>query len=565
MRLVDFVVDSLIQYGSDQWFVLTGNGSMYINDAMAKRKDLKYISARNESAAPMMAEAYSRLTNKIGVVCVTAGPGSTNAIPGLAEAFWDSAPVLIISGQNPVNQINTKLRTYGTAGFDIIPSVKNMTKYSITVNDPNEIKYHLEKAIFIAKNGRPGPVWIDLPMDVQFSEINPNDLIGFSSEFIESKIENIEIEEIYGLINESSKPLILAGHGVRIAEGQKELIDLIEFLEIPVITSRLGKDLIAGNHHLNLGQPGLKGEIFSPEILKSCDLLISLGCRLPVQMVGDNHENFNDDIKIVMIDIDRDEIASKSKYLHKSINADAKIFLQKMISCKYLFKNNIKLIDWKEYCKKLKKLNPIDKVFKKSNPIDLYYFMSRIDLLAPENAVFVTDAGSNYYVGGQVYKYNKSNQREITAGTSAAMGLSIPLAIGAAYAKPDSVILAVTGDGSLELNVQELKTISYYNLNIKLFVINNGGYASMKEWQDTYFEGTRVGTGTGDTHTEMLDLKKVAMAFDMPYVKIDDYKQIDVQLDKEIKKFGPMFIEVMTDQNGMILLPFNNKESSVLS
>lgn len=565
MRLVDFVVDKLIQYGSDQWFVLTGNGSMYINDAMAKRKDLKYISARNESAAPMMAEAYSRLTNKIGVVCVTAGPGSTNAIPGLAEAFWDSAPILIISGQSPVNQINTKLRTYGTAGFDIIPSVKSMTKYAVTVNDPNEIKYHLEKALFIAKNGRPGPVWIDLPMDVQFAEINPNDLIHYSNDTKKVELKHSEIEEIYSLINNAHKPLILAGHGVRIAEAEEEFLNLIEFLKIPVITSRFGKDLIAGNHELNLGQLGLKGEIYSPEILKSCDLLLSLGSRLPTQIVGDNHENFSDSIKIIMIDIDSDEIEAKSGYIHKSIKNDVKIFLDRMISSKNLYEKNIKLSQWEERCKKLKNQNPINKVFKKSNPIDLYYFMSRIDLLAPEDAIFITDAGSNYYVGGQVYKYNKKNQREITAGTSAAMGLSIPLSIGAAHARPGSIILAVTGDGSLELNVQELKTISYYNLNIKLFVINNGGYASMKEWQDTYFEGTRVGAGTGDTHAEMLNLRKVAMAFDMPYLKIDDFEKIDTQLQNEFKKDGPMFIEVMTDEEGMILLPFNNKESSVLS
>ena len=565
MRLVDYLVDKLINYGSDQWFVLTGNGSMYLNDAMAKRSEIKYVSARNESAAPMMAEAYSRLTNKVSVVCVTAGPGSTNAIPGLAEAYWDSAPIIVISGQNPVNQINTKLRTYGTAGFDIIPSVQSMTKYAVTVTDPLEIRFHIEKAMHLATSGRPGPVWIDLPMDIQFADISPDTLVGFENIPNEASIPIKEIEQIYNLINKASKPLILIGHGVRIARAEDELIQLIEFLEIPIVSSRLGRDLVTDNHKLNLGQPGLKGEIYSPEILKSCDLLVSLGCRLPVQMIGDNYENFNEDIKIVMIDIDQDEIENHKSFINQSFNVDVKFFLQQMLFNKNLYLKNKEIDIWHKHCIGLKKENPINKVFKKSNPIDLYYFMSRIDVLAPEDTVFITDAGSNYYVGGQVYKFNKLNQREITAGTSAAMGLSIPLAIGSAYARPNSVIMAVTGDGSLELNVQELKTISFNNLNIKLFVINNGGYASMKEWQDNYFEGTRVGTGTGDTQSEMLNLKKVASAFDMPYLRIDDYQKIDECILSEINKIGPVFVEVMTDENGMILLPFNNKDSSVLS
>ena len=565
MRLVDYLVDKLIDYEANQWFVLTGNGSMYLNDAMAKRNEISYISARNEAAAPMMAEAYSRLTNKVGVVCVTAGPGSTNAIPGLAEAFWDSAPLIVISGQNPVNQINTKLRTFGTAGFDIIPAIEPVTKYAITVNDPKQIRYHVEKAFHIATTGRPGPVWIDLPMDVQFADIDPNSLPAYENKFENKEIPLKKIQRIFNLINSSSKPLILVGHGVRISRSEAKLIELIELLEIPIITSRLGKDLLPYNHYLNMGQPGLKGEIYSPELLQSSDLLISLGCRMPVQMIGDKYENFNKDIKVVMIDIDKNEIENHETILTESINIDVGIFLDELILNIDLYKKNENLDKWFSKCNELKSNNPIESIFKKTNPIDLYYFMSRLDSLSPPDTVFITDAGSNYYVGGQVYKYNKSNQREITAGTSAAMGLSIPLAIGSAIARPNSVIMAVTGDGSLELNVQELKTISYYNLNIKLFVINNGGYASMKEWQDTYFEGTRVGVGTGDIRSEMLELENIAKAFDMPYLKIDDYQLIDDIIRKEIKKTGPTFIEVVTNENGSILLPYNNKNSSVLS
>jgi len=568
MRVVDYITDKLLKIGSDTWFVLTGNGSMYLNDAIAKRPEISTLSARNEAAAPMMAEAYARLSGKLGVVCVTAGPGATNSIPGIAEAYWDSAPILILSGQSPISQVNEKVRTYGTAGFNILPAVEAMTKYAVIIKNKNEVRYELEKSIYLALNGRPGPVWLDLPMDIQSAEINPEDQRSYQpieEEKYDSKnLIDEKVEKIYSNLDSSSSPLILIGNGIRQSKTTEEFIDLIEYLNIPFITSRFGKDLVPMDHHLNLGQPGLKGELYSPEIMKGCDYLLSLGCRMPVQMVGENFENFNSDIKIDMIDIDINELLFHKKNIDISINCCLKDGVQSLLSKKKIFQISEKKNSWLNFCQKLKITKNIETKFHHKNPIDLYLLMSRLDCLSKANDIFITDAGSNYYVGGQVYRYNKTGQREISAVSSAAMGLTIPLSIGAACTDRDKLIIAVTGDGSLELNIQELKTISYYNLNIKLFVINNGGYLSMKKWQDNFFDGRRIGTGTDDEANDMLNLHKVAIAFDIDYHLIKDYQSLDNDINNVLKKDGPQFVEVICDHNQEIIHPFN-ETSTVLS
>jgi acetolactate synthase-1/2/3 large subunit len=568
MRVVDYIADELINLGSNTWFVLTGNGSMYINDAIAKRPEISTLSARNEAAAPMMAEGYSRLSGKLGVVCVTAGPGATNSIPGLAEAYWDSAPIIVLSGQSPVSQVNEKVRSYGTAGFNVLPSVEKMTKYAVMIDDKNNVRYEFEKAVYLALNGRPGPVWIDLPMDIQSAEIDPSSQNSYDPESGNSldcqELINTKVQEVLKNLSNAKNPLILLGNGIRQSNSIDKCRELIEFLEIPFITSRFGKDLIPKNHNLNFGQPGLKGELYSPDIMGNCDYLLCLGSRMPVQMVGENIENFKKDITIDMVDIDIDEIFFHEKNINLSINCCLSDAISSLLAKKNLFKKSENLDDWLNYCNDLKIKKNIETKINYKNPIDLYLLMSKLDSLSKENDVFITDAGSNYYVGGQVYNHNKKGQREISAVTSAAMGLSIPLSIGAACADRSRLIIAVTGDGSLELNIQELKTISFYGLNIKLFVINNGGYLSMKKWQDNFFEGRRIGTGTDEDVNDMLDLEKVAAAYDVHYSLIKDYKTLDEDIKKIFNSKGPQFIEVICDHNQEIIHPFN-ETSTVLS
>ena len=563
MRLVDYVMKFLEEKGVEAAFVLTGNGAMYINDAIAKCKKISYYTARHEAAAPMMAESYSRLTNKPSMVCVTSGPGATNSISGLAEAWVDSGKVIVLSGQAPLKQIpKEKIRGFGTAGIDIIPVVKPLTKYAVTITNPYEIKFHLEKAFYLMNSGRPGPVWIDLPMDIQYFNINTKKLIGFDfNHFHKEKYESYDLDFLIYSLEKSKKPLFILGHGVRQSGSINLMKNILNRLKIPFALSRLAQDLFPYSMENNMGQVGRRGQRYSKKLLSEADFVLSIGCRLSTPLAGENLSHFSKNAFISMVDCDSEELSFHDHRLNLAIQSDVKLFLNK-------FKtniNNLNLSQWRIWgnsCRKLKKTFPIIDVKKtiEKKPMDLYYFMSSLDEVATKNSVMITDAGSNYYVGGQAYKF-ELGQREITSGAYAAMGLTIPLSIGAAIAKPKFNILAVTGDGSLELNVQDLKTISYYHFNIKLFVINNGGYASMRNWQDSFFDGRRIGSDS-ETGAEMLNLKKVAEAFDMDHLIMDDPKKIHEDLKKIINKKGPLFIEVITDHNQKIIQPY---EESLLS
>jgi len=557
MRVADYIANFLIAKDVQDIFMLTGYGAMYINDAI-EISGINYYATRNEAAAPMMAEAYARLKGKLGVACVTAGPGATNALPGLAEAFVDSAPIMIISGQVETEHTtyNSKLplRTYGTAEINIIPIVKPLTKYAKFLDNPNDVQYVLEKAYHAAISARPGPVWIDVPMDIQNSIIDINKLRSYNPPDNKLTIQSNDLDFILKKINSAKNPLIVAGQGIRQGKAEDQFKEFLNNFKIPVLFSRLGQDLLPHNHPYVYGQAGLKGSKYCKKIMNSSDLVLSLGCRLAPQFVGLNFEAF-DKAEIIMVDIDKAEIDKLGDSVDYSINSDVKLFLEE-INNKSSGINFPSWDNWINYCDDLKKRNPIVVESQEKNPIDLYYFMKILGELSHERNVLVTDAGSNYYVGGTVWNFEKG-QREICSGTNAAMGTTIPLAIGCAVAEPNFQILAVTGDGSLELNIQELKTISHYSYNIKLFVINNGGYVSMKKWQDDVFDGRRIDTSES-TGAGTLNLKKIADAFDLDYIKIDDYKKINDQLIELMNNPNPVFVEVVTDNQQSIVEAFRD-------
>jgi acetolactate synthase-1/2/3 large subunit len=561
IRVADYIAHFLEQRGVMDIFMLTGNGAMYLNDAIGQSA-IRFYAARNEAAAPMMAAAYARIKQSLGAVCVTSGPGSTNAVPGLAEAWVDSAPILVLSGQVQLNHTTYRadtpgLRTFGTAEINIISIVEPLTKYAAMVDDPGLIRYHLEKAAHLATTGRPGPVWLDIPMDVQYALVDAEKLKGYvppKGRRFESHLA-VSVDAVMELLKDSHRPLLVGGHGIRQAGAISELRNLLEASGLPILFSRLGQDILPYSHPNNFGQAGLKGSRYCGGIMKSADLVIALGCRLAIQLVGHNFDNFSPDAKVVMVDIDKAELTKPGVHIDLPIHADVKEFMAKLNQ--RLAED--KLVDrgaWLRYCQDLKQQHPMVSPGQRTNPIDLYYFMERLDALAEANHIFTTDAGSNYYVGGQVYRFERG-QREITSGAFAAMGLSIPLAIGASIADRDAQILAVTGDGSLELNIQELKTISHYGLNIKLFVINNGGYVSMRNWQDGFFEGRRLDTAQ-TTGSGTLNLRNIADAFDLDYLQIESVDEIDDKLRLAMKDSRPIFVEVMCDQYQKIQEPLKD-------
>lgn len=559
MRVADVIAKFLKHRGVDSIFMLTGNGAMYINDAI-EQSGIQYYCARNEAALPMMAAAYARYRQSLAAICLTSGPGSTNAIPGLAEAFVDAAPIMIFSGQVQRSHTthNLKLpdiRSFGTAEIDIIPIVKPLTKYAVMINEPTSIRYHLEKAAHLALSGRPGPVWIDVPMDIQFARIDEAILEGY---FPDREAEQMpqasdrDIERVVVALKSAKRPLIMGGHGIRQAGAISEFKTFLETSNTACLFSRLGQDILPHSHPNVFGQAGIKGTRSCKQIMRDADFVLSLGCRLAIQLVGHQFEAFNEKAQVAMVDVVSDELKKPGVRIELPIHSDVRVFLEKM-NARLTQEKLPDYSRWISFCQKLRKENPMVTKEMTGDPINLYYFMSRLDALADERHIFTTDAGTNYYVGGQVYHFEKG-QRELTSGTFAAMGLSIPLAIGAAIAAPDKQVLAVTGDGSLELNIQELKTMSHYNLNIKLFVINNGGYVSMRNWQDHFFEGRRIDTEE-NTGIGTLNLEKIAGAFDLPYARIEKVSEIDDKVRELIAQNGPVFVEVFTDQNQRVIEP----------
>lgn len=562
IRVADYIAQFLVDKGVEDIFVLTGNGSMYLNDGIASQPRLNYIAARHETAATLMAESYARLKQSLGAVCVTSGPGAANAVSGLVEAWVDSAPIMVISGQvqktHTTRLANTpNLRTFGNAEIDIISIVKPITKYAEMITEPGTIRYHLEKAFHLATTERPGPVWIDVPMDIQSALVDPALLLEFSPSHEVTPLESIQpkLKELISLLKKAKKPLFVAGHGVRQSKSIKEFKKLIKSLDIPVMFSRLGLDILPFSDPRNVGLGGIKGQRYCKNITSQTDLVVSFGNRLSIPFVGYKSGEFAPNAKKVMIDIEESELLKPGINIDLPIRADLKIVISELT--RLLKKEKLpNTKSWLKYCQKLKIDYPMITPEMKENPINLYHFMSRLDTLSKKNNIFITDAGSNYYVGGQVYKYQKG-QRELTSGAFAAMGLTVPLAIGASIGDKKAQILAVTGDGSIELNIQELKTTSYYNLNIKLFVINNGGYVSMRNWQDNFFEGRRIGSDD-DTGAETLNFKDIAQAFSLSYESIKDVGEIDAKIRKVIKDDKPMLIEVFCDDKQKIIEPIED-------
>lgn len=545
IRVADYIADFINRQGVEDIFMLAGGGSIYLDDGVACHEHLNPVCVRNEATAPMMAEAYARLTGNLGAVYVTTGPGGANAVAGLTEAWVDSAPILVISGQVQRDQTSynaniRELRTLGIQELNIAAIVASITKYVVMINDPEKIRYHLEKAVHIARTGRPGPVWLDIPMDVQSATVDESELEGYSPE---PKVRSdIHTKEIIALLKKAKRPLVIAGQGIRIAGVVDKFKNLVENLGIPVVFSRLGQDLLPFSHPNNCGHGGMKGLPAAARVMKEADLVLSLGSRLAVPFVA---TGFADDATIVMVDLDEAELTKPGAKIAVPVQADVGDVITSLLDSDETLQSYDK---WLRTCQKYKETYGI--VPPQCNPIDLYYFISRLDALAGPNHVFVSDAGSSYYVTGQMLHF-EHGQREITSGAFASMGLGIPLAIGCAIADKGAQVLAVTGDGSFELNMQELKTMAQYNLNVKLFVINNGGYASIRAHQDRLFEGRYIGSD----YEQVLNFRKVANVFGLPYHLIESYEQVDSAIQRVTTDCGPALIEVVCDNNQRIIEP----------
>ena len=553
MRLADFVIDFLAKKNIKKVFTVSGGGSIFLCDALFKTKKLKYISCHHEQAVAFAAESYSRLKNKTGAALVTTGPGGTNCLTGVACCWIDSVPTMFISGQVYLDQTikKTRLRQIGVQEIDIISMVKNFTKYSVLIKKPNEILYHLEKAYYETTNGRPGPVWIDIPADIQNAEIDINKLKRFNPPKTKKKLNKLDnqIKKIAKLLAKSKRPVIHVGHGGRISNCAEKLRKLVDRYKIPFALTWNASDLVESSHPSYIGRPGAFAERGSNFIIQNADLYISVGTRLPFMVTGYNSKDFARKAKIVMIDIDSKELKNTRVLANYKLKTDAGYFLDKLV--KELPKKIHLDKNWTDYCRKVRKKYPIvlDQYKKQKKTINSYYFIDILSEILKPKDVVVTDMGLSFVGTHQAFKVKKG-QRVFTNSGHAPMGWGLPAAIGAYYASIESKgkknIICLTGEGGLQMNIQELATVLHHKIPIKIFIYNNGGYLTIKQTQQLGFESRIMGSDY-ESGLSFPNYKLISKSHSIKYFKISDTKKIKNSVLKILKINEPVICELILD------------------
>ena len=552
MKLTDYIVSFFEKQGVQDVFMLSGGGCMHLINSFGSSRKMRYWCLHHEQAVAMATEAYGRFTQKLGVCVVTCGPGATNTITGLLGAYQDSSPCVFISGQAKRAQtvhncgING-LRQFGQQEVDIIPIVSSITKYAVMINKPEEIRYHLEKAVYLARNGRPGPVWIDVPLDVQNSEIDENNLKGFVPVPQAMRATDAEIRMMADLIQVSRRPVIVAGQGVRIAGACEELKQLVEQYDIPVVNSFLGIDVLDGESKCNIGRIGVKGSRAGNFTLQNADLVIAIGSRLSVSSIGFQPEYFAREAKVVVVDIDEAEHKKNMVRIDQLVLADAKDVIVSLAT--YLKKNSSSMRPFSRWLETANRWKDKFSVFlpqyeDDSQGINYYKFIDLLNANLCKEMPVVADAGSAFYVTSQAI-HLKEDERYVPSGALATMGYTLPAAIGIAVANEGRPVIGITGDGSLQQNIQELVVMRAHHLPVKLFVMNNEGYLSIRTSQRKFFKDNFVAEGP-KSGVFFPETSAIAEAYGLNYYKLDTIEKAKALLPKILEDSEPVVIEVMT-------------------
>ncbi|PIQ73197.1 hypothetical protein COV58_03785 [Candidatus Roizmanbacteria bacterium CG11_big_fil_rev_8_21_14_0_20_36_8] len=555
VKLSDFVIETIRKVGVKHFFLISGGGNIHLVDSLGNDKDLSYVCNYHEQASATAAEAYSRITGNLGVCLVTTGPGGTNAITGVLGAWLDSIPILVISGQVKRETIGAGkiARQYGDQEINIIDLVKPITKYAVTVMEPNEIEYHLEKAIHIAKSGRPGPVWLDIPLDVQGSFIDPKKLKKFSPkktdltyETDKALIKKLVAKTIEQLSN-SKRPVLYAGNGIRLSGSAKEFLRLVNMLKIPVLTSYAGYDLIPSDNPYFYGRAHAFGQRAANFVLQNSDFLLSLGARLDIRTIGYTYKAFARKAYHVMVDIDKLEINKPILSPNLAINCDAKDFINEMI--KQLSEKEIKLKtnkSWMTYGKDLNKKYPVvlSKYWSEKKYVNPYCFIETIGKQLENNELIVLSNG----VGPLNCSYQalviKKGQRVILNNGSAQMGYGLPAAIGVAFAmNKKKRVICFEGDGSLQLNIHELQVMKHHNLPIKLFIYSNDGYQSIVNTQKNLFDGKFTAVNS-DSGVSCPDFVKIGTAYGIKSIRINNHDDMKEKIKYVLEYPGPIICDI---------------------
>ena len=555
MKLSDYIVGQLADWGVRHIFLVTGGGAMHLNDSIGKEPHIHYICNHHEQASAMAAEAYARISGQPGVINVTTGPGGINALNGVFGAWTDSIPMLVVSGQVKREtcmraQGLTGLRQLGDQEIDIVAMIGNITKYAVMIDDPLSIRYHLERAWHLAKSGRPGPCWLDIPVDVQSAQVDKATLRAYHPAedaplWSEPEVTK-QCSQVLERIRAAKRPVILAGTGVRVADALDEFHQLVQKLQIPVTTAWT-HDLIASDDTLFCGRPGTIGDRAGNFTVQNADLVLVLGSRLNVRQVSYNWQSFAPRAFKIQVDIDAAELHKPLVRPDLAIHSDLKFFLKELAAASDSDRSSYapQHQQWLEWCRERVARYPVmkDHQRKSVSPLDPYQFMEQLSSLLAEDDVVICGDATACIVTFQVMQIRKG-QRLISNSGSASMGYDLPAAVGAAVARNGARVICMAGDGSLQLNIQELQTIKHHQLPVKLFVLNNGGYLSMRATQSNFF-GRFTGAGPA-SGVSFPDFVKVGCAYGIPSVRIDraaDMPQVQAALDQP----GPALIEVMLD------------------
>ncbi len=547
MKLSDYVINFLVSRDVTHVFEVCGGSITHLLNSLYKRKDIQAVSMHHEQAAAFAAEGYSRSGGNIGVAMATSGPGATNLMTGVASCFFDSIPCVFITGQVNTYEFKFKkpVRQVGFQETDIVNLVKPITKYAALITKPDKIRYYLEKAFYIAKSGRPGPVLLDIPMNIQRAGINPKSLKPFRPDTFDElykKPDNNIIKKVVQSIKSSSRPVVLIGGGLRLSNAQGGLLKFIKQTGIPVVSSLMGIDGFTHDSDAFSGMIGTYGNRYANLTVANADLILALGTRLDTRQTGTRPETFARRAKIIHVDIDPYELNSRRK-TGLSLNFNAKDFLA--ILNKHIGKyDKNKIQPWRKIIAGYKKKYPSYKICA-GDKIEPNFFMHRLSSFFSDDAVICVDVGQNQMWAAQTLEIKKA-QRFLTQGGAGAMGSSLAMAIGASFSNPGRVIVAISGDGGFQLNIQELQTIYHYKLPVKIILLNNRCYGMVKQFQEQYFDSRFQSTVLGYSCP---DFQGVVSAYRILVQKISRSKEIDGALKKLFNNKRSGFLEIDINSN----------------
>ncbi len=551
----EWLADTLTARGIRTNFTVPGGGAMYMNVAFGHHPDMENIFVQHEQAAAIAAEGYWRVHNELPLVCCTTGPGGTNTLTGVLGAWLDSIPMLVISGQVrfdcTARYEGLPVRAVGDQEFDITKTVSSMTKYAVMVTEPEKIRYHLEKALFLAEHGRPGPVWLDIPQNVQRALIDPETIPGFApsecAEEVPAPLTDEILLSVIEKIRSAKRPVFNAGNGIRIAGAADIFRKTVSLLKIPVVTGWDSIDLIPDDDPYYTGRAGLMGDRAGNFAVQNADLLLSVGSRLSIRQVGYNKNSWAREAFVIMVDIDEAEMKKHTIHVELPLRADAKVFLK---SLNRLIPEGLpEKTDWVSMTQDWKRRYPVvlPKHYEEKEYANVYCLIGELSKKLPEGQVTVTGNGSACVVGSHAFRIKNGSRFLINSG-AASMGYDLPAAVGACLANGRKKTVCLSGDGSIQMNLQELQTIVFHKLPIPVFVINNQGYHSMRQTQHNLFpEYKTVGVGPESRDLSFPDMEKIAYAYGIPYYAIRKNSETDPVLQQVLSEEGPVLCEIFVD------------------